>query len=96
MRKFYRNYIESNLFFWVFSIAALGLIVAGFLFPPPGQIDNSVLVGAGELNGSIALGCVLKAIDKGVDVTAQHNNTSISITNREEEEDNVEKKEEDE
>lgn len=86
MRRFYRNYIENNLFFWVFSLAALGLIVAGFLFPPPGQIDNSVLVGAGELNGTIALGCVLRAIDKGVDVTAQHNNTSISITNREEEE----------
>lgn len=86
MRRFYRNYIESNLFFWVFSLAALGLIVAGFLFPPPGQIDNSVLIGAGELNGTIALGCVLRAIDKGVDVTAQHNNTSISITNREEEE----------
>jgi hypothetical protein len=85
MRRFFKNYIESNLFFWVFSLAALGLIVAGFLFPPPGQIDNSVLVGAGELNGTIALGCVLKAIDKGVDVTAQHNNTSISITNREEE-----------
>lgn len=85
MRRFYRNYIENNLFFWIFSLAALGLIVAGFLFPPPGQIDNSVLVGAGELNGSIALGCVLRAIDKGVDVTAQHNNTSISITNRDEE-----------
>ena len=85
MRRFYRNYIENNLFFWVFSIAALGLIIAGFLFPPPGQIDNSVLVAAGELNGSIALGAVLRAIDKGVDVTAQHNNTSISITNREEE-----------
>lgn len=95
MRRFYKNYIESNLFFWIFSLAALGLIVAGFLFPPPGQIDNSVLVGAGELNGTIALGCVLKAIDKGVDVTAQHNNTSISITNREEEEkeDKVEEEE---
>ena len=77
MRRFYRNYIENNLFFWIFSIAALGLIIAGFLFPPPGQIDNSVLVAAGELNGSIALGAVLRAIDKGVDVTAQHNNTSI-------------------
>lgn len=94
MRRFYRNYIESNLFFWIFSIAALGLIVAGFLFPPPGQIDNSVLVAAGELNGSIALGCVIKAIDKGVDVTAQHNNTSISITNREEEGDKEDKIEE--
>lgn len=86
MRRFYKNYIESNLFFWIFSIAALGLICAGFLFPPPGEIDNSVLVAAGELNGTIALGAVIKAIDKGLDVTAQHNNTSISITNREEEE----------
>ena len=86
MRRFYRNYIENNLFFWIFSIASLGLICAGFLFPPPGQLDDSVLVAAGELNGSIALGAVIKAIDRGVDVTAQHNNTSISITNREEEE----------
>ena len=81
MKKFYRNYVQTNIFFWIFSVAALMLIVAGFIFPPPGQIDNSVLVAAGEINGTIALGCVLKAIDKGVDVTAQHNNTSITITN---------------
>lgn len=85
MRRFYRNYIENNLFFWIFSIAALGLIIAGFLFPPPGQIDNSVLIGAGEINGTIALGAVIKAIDKGVDATFQHNNTSVTITNKEEE-----------
>ena len=86
MRKFYRNYIETNLFFWIFSIAALVLICAGFLFPPPGQIDNSVLVGAGEINGTIALGAVIKAIDRGVDATFQHNNTSVTITNKDEEE----------
>lgn len=86
MRRFYQNYISNNLFFWVFSIAALGLIVAGFLFPPPGELDNSVLVAAGELNGTIALGAVIKAIDKGVDATFQHNNTSVTITNKDEEE----------
>lgn len=86
MRRFYQNYISNNLFFWVFSIAALGLIIAGFMFPPPGQIDNSVLVAAGEINGTIALGCILKAIDKGVDATFQHNNTSVTITNKDEEE----------
>lgn len=85
MRRFYKNYIESNLFFWVFSIAALGLIIAGFLFPPPGQLDNSVLVAAGELNGTIALGAVIKAIDKGSSATFQHNNTSVTITNKDEE-----------
>lgn len=85
MRRFYRNYIANNLFFWVFSIAALALICAGFLFPPPGELDNSVLVAAGELNGTIALGAVIKAIDKGVDATFQHNNTSVTITNKDEE-----------
>ena len=91
MRKFYRNYIENNLFFWIFSIAALGLICAGFLFPPPGQVDNSVLIGAGEINGTIALGTVIKAIDRGVDATFQHNNTSVTITNRDEEEEGADK-----
>lgn len=85
MRRFYKNYIESNLFFWVFSIASLVLICAGFLFPPPGQLDNSVLVAAGELNGTIALGALIKAIDKGVDATFQHNNTSVTITNKDDE-----------
>ena len=85
MRRFYRNYIENNLFFWVFSIAALGLIIAGFFFLSPGQVDNSVLIAAGEINGTIALGAVIKAIDKGVDATFQHNNTSVTITNKEEE-----------
>lgn len=87
MREFYRNYMENNLFFWVFSIAGLLMMVAGFILPPLGVIDNSVLIGVGEIDGFIALGVVLKAIDKGVDVTAQHNNTSITIANREEGED---------
>lgn len=84
MRRFYNNYIENNFFFWIFSIASLVLIVAGFLFPPQGQVDNSVLIAAGEINGTIALGAVIKAIDKGVDATFQHNNTSVTITNKEE------------
>lgn len=84
MRKFYRNYIESNLFFWVFSIASLCLIVAGFILPPLGEIDNSVLIAAGEINGTIALGCVLRAIDKGVDTTFSHNGTSVTVSHKDE------------
>lgn len=86
MGSFYRNYIENNLFFWVFSMAGLILIFLGFVCPPLGEIDNSVLVGVGELNGTIALGCVLRAIDKGTSATFQHNNTSISINKEQEEE----------
>lgn len=84
MKGFWKNYLENNLFFWLFSIAGLALIVASFILPPLGIIDNSVLVGIGEIDGFIALGAVIKAIDKGVDAQVQHNNTSITISNREE------------
>jgi len=84
MKGFWKNYLENNLFFWLFSVAGLALIVASFILPPLGIIDNSVLVGIGEIDGFIALGAVIKAIDKGVDAQVQHNNTSITISNREE------------
>lgn len=84
MKRFWRNYLESNVFFWVFALSGLVLIVASFVLPPMGNIDNSVLAAVGELDGVIALGAVIKAIDKGVDATFQHNNTSVTITNKEE------------
>lgn len=84
MRNFWRNYLENNVFFWVFSVAGLLLIIASFLLPPMGIVDNSILAVVGELDGVIALGAVIKAIDKGTDVSLQHNNTSVTITNREE------------
>lgn len=84
MKKFWKNYLETNVFFWFFSIIGVIMMIAGFILPPMGQIDNSVLVGVGEIDGIIALGTVIKALDRGVDVTAQHNNTSISITNKDE------------
>lgn len=85
MRRFYQNYLENNLFFWLFSIAGLLLIILSFILPPMGVVDNSVLAAVGELDGAIALGAVIKAIDRGVDATFQHNNTSVTITNRDEE-----------
>ena len=87
MKGFYRNYIANNTFFWIFSIIGLLLIIIAFFIPPAAQIHQSVLVAVGEINGFIALGAVIKAIDKGVDATFQHNNTSVTITNNDEQED---------
>lgn len=84
MRNFWKNYLENNVFFWVFSVAGLLLIIASFLLPPMGVVDNSILAVVGELDGVIALGAVIKAIDKGTDVSLQHNNTSVTITNKDE------------
>ena len=86
MREFYRNYLQSNLFFWLFSIIGVILIIVAFILPPLSVIDNSVLIAVGEIDGMIALGAVIKAIDKGESATFTHNNTSITITNDEKEE----------
>ena len=87
MREFYKNYLQSNLFFWLFSIIGLLLIIIAFFIPPTAYIEQSVLIAVGEINGFAALGAVIKAIDKGVDATFQHNNTSVTITNNDEDED---------
>ena len=87
MREFYRNYIQSNLFFWLFSGIGLLLIIIAFFIPPAAYIDSSILIAVGEINGFIAMGAVLKAIDKGVDATFQKGDTSVTITNNEDEED---------
>ena len=86
MREFYKNYLKSNLFFWLFSGIGLLLIIVACLLPPAAQIHQSVLYAVAEINAFIALGAVIKAIDKGVDATFQHNNTSVTITNNDNEE----------
>ena len=86
MRKFYKNYLENNTFFWIFSIIGLLLIIIAFFIPPAAYIEQSVLIAVGEINGFIALGAVIKAIDKGDSATFQHNNTTVTITNNDEEE----------
>ena len=80
MREFYKNYLEDNSFFHFFSIAALILIVAGFIVPPIGQVDNSILIAVGELNGILAIGAVIKAIDNGRSASIKHNGTEVTIT----------------
>ena len=86
MREFYRNYLKSNLFFWLFSSIGLLLIIIAFFVPPAAYIDKSVLYAVAEINGFIALGAVIKAIDKGVDATFKHNGTELDITSNKDEE----------
>ena len=86
MREFYRNYIQSNLFFWIFSVIGVILIVAAFILPPLSVIDNSVLIAVGEINGFAALGAVIKAIDRGSSASIKHNNTELTINSNEDEE----------
>ena len=36
-------------------VVGCGLLVSGFIMPPPGEIHNSVLVAFGEILGSLTL-----------------------------------------
>ena len=83
MKKFYKNYLENNTFFWVFSIIGLLLIIVAFFLPPTSYIDQSVLIAVGEINGFAALGTVIKAIDKGSSATFHHNGTEVTINSNE-------------
>ena len=85
MREFYRNYLANNGFFWLFSIIGVILMIVGFILPPTGTIDNSVLIAVGELNGFVAIGAVIKSIDKGRSASIKHNNTELTITGNEDE-----------
>ena len=86
MREFYRNYLKSNLFFWLFSGIGLLLIIIAFFIPPAAQIHQSVLYAVAEINAFAALGAVIKAIDKGSSATFHHNGTELTITSDEDKE----------
>lgn len=85
MREFYKNYLASNLFFWLFSFIGLLLIIVAFFIPPTAYIDQSVLYAVAEINGFAALGAVIKAIDKGSSATFHHNGTEVTINSNEDE-----------
>lgn len=69
----------GNAWFWILSGFSIALITAGFIVPPTGVIDGSVLVGVGEIFAFAALGAVIKAIDMGLSARVQHNNTSLTV-----------------
>ena len=79
MLEFWKNYLENNFFFLFFSGIGVLLMIIAFFIPPTAQIHQSVLVAVGEINGFIALGAVIKAIDKGSSASIQHNGTSVTI-----------------
>lgn len=69
----------ENIWFCVFAVVAIALLIASFLVPPRGVIDESVLKGVAEIFGFAALGTVILAIDKGIDARVRHGKTEVTI-----------------
>ncbi len=76
---------RANLWFGITAGTAILLIVVGFIMPPTGVIDGSVLTAVGELMGFAAIAQIPTLIKKGSDVTFQHGKTSVTVSNQDNE-----------
>lgn len=70
---------QRNIPFWVCLSVSIALIVAGFLVPPTGKIDGSVLTALGELFAYPALYTLWLAIRNGGKAHVRHGKTSLSV-----------------
>lgn len=80
-----KSKLLSSVPFWVCSGVTIILFILGFIFPPAGQIDPSILKAGAELFAYATLAVVADAIRYGYDATVTHGNTVITINNNEDE-----------
>ena len=69
------------------TILAIGLFMAGFIVPPTGIIDGSVLTAGGIMFGFAGLFLALHAIDRGLDAKVTHGQTVVELQNDDKDED---------
>lgn len=80
--------MKNRIAFWVAFSASIILIVAGFLVPPMGVIDGSILTAVGELFAFGALYELPLMIKEGKRVKMKiGDSTHIEINNEDKEED---------
>lgn len=71
--------LKTSVPFWICFVVSIGLEAAGFVVPPMGVIDGSVLKGVGLLLAFPTLWCVYQAIEKGIDAKITLGNTKLEI-----------------
>ena len=76
--------MKSNVIFAVTTFFAIGLSVGGFLVPPMGVIDGSVLKAGGLMLGFASVAQVPELARRGTDVKFQHGQTSLTVNNPDE------------
>ena len=50
--------MKKNIIFWITFAISIGLIITGFILPPTGVIDGSVITAVGELLGFYTISLV--------------------------------------
>lgn len=81
MGQVIKERLLSSISFWVCLCTSLVLIALGFIVPPMGDINPSVLTAVGELFGFATLAVVADAVKLGYDAKITHGKTSVEIGN---------------
>lgn len=71
---------------FVCFVISVTLVVVGFIVPPTGEIDNSVLIGVGELGFFSTINKIpdfIKALKNGASVEIEKGDTHIKIEGEE-------------
>lgn len=86
-----KNCIRNHyiLAFFVTLTISIGLIIGGFLAPPQGEIDGSVLKAVGELFLWPTLAFAVKALDDDKKIRIHQGNTTIVVGERRPDDDEV-------
>ena len=66
--------------FYVTLIVSIALIVEGFIVPPTGVIDGSVLTAVGELVMSAVIEKIPEAIKAGHSIKVQKGDATLEVT----------------
>lgn len=80
------SHLKKTIPFWICLIASIGLLITGFLLPPIGIIDNSVITAVGLLLVFAALGQLPTIIEVAGYAKISSGNTTIEISKEEDDE----------
>ena len=73
------DYTLCHIIIAALYVIAILLLVIGFILPPPGQIDNSVLVASGILFAFAGLTVILFAIHKKIHTSFDYKDVHIEV-----------------
>lgn len=74
------SYKMTKAVFWITLGVSIALVVVGFILPPSGEVDGSVLTAVGELLGFAALGVGYQALRDGRELKFTHGETEVTIS----------------
>lgn len=74
-----QKYRTHSRLFFLTLVTSIALIIAGFLVPPTGVIDGSVLTAVGELFAFGALAQLPHLVALGKEVHFTHGNTTVTV-----------------